>query len=513
MSTRRNIGYNLAYRVFSMALPIVTAPYLSRVVGKDGVGLYSYTWGISTLFVLLGTFGLTDYGVRAIAREKEDPLRLNRTFSAIYRMQLVVAGAALLGYLVYALFIAGAEKVLALHMTMMSVACLVNLDWALMGLDQFKPIALKNTLVKLMAAACVFLFVKSAEDLWIYALVWSGSTLVGSLLTWTNLRGRVKFVAVPWKEAWRHLLPCMRLFLSVVAVNVYRTMDKVMVGAISGMGQNGLYENAEKIIFSLASIFSAVSAVRMPKMSSLYAKGDVAAVRRGLGVILEFFMCFSTMTAFGLYVQGEDFAVLFYGEAFRGSGLLLRYLGFSLILIALANAIRTHWILPRGKDHLVVISVTAGAVVNLVVNLMLIPSMGAMGAVIGTLAAESTVPLVQFLFLRREVNYRRNLRVWFFDILSAWAAAQVGLWVKAVVHLSDWWELVVQLLAMLLIYELLIDLRQLFTGMNLLSNAILPNQWRIRLPRGKSMSGEDEMLEGEEGCPQEDEPQPPDQQE
>lgn len=157
MNTRKNTLYNVAYRVFSMLLPLVTAPYLSRVVGTEGVGLYGYSWAISYVFVLIGLLGLENYGPREIARVRDDRDALNRTFSAIWKMQRLVAGVTLLVWLVYVFFIAGEEKIISLNLTMMSVSCLVNLDWCLMGLDEFKPIALRNTAVKLLAAAAVFL--------------------------------------------------------------------------------------------------------------------------------------------------------------------------------------------------------------------------------------------------------------------------------------------------------------------------------------------------------------------
>ena len=181
MSTRKNALYNVAYRVFSVLLPLVTAPYLSRTVGPEGVGLYSYAWSISYVFVLVGMLGLENYGVRAIARARDDQNALNRTFSEIWLMQLCVAGLTLLVWLGYVAFVADREKLIALHLTMMSVSCLVNLDWCLMGLDQFRPIALKNTAVKLLAAGAVFLFVRGPEDLWVYAFVWSLATLLGCL--------------------------------------------------------------------------------------------------------------------------------------------------------------------------------------------------------------------------------------------------------------------------------------------------------------------------------------------
>ena len=254
VSTRKNAIYNVGYRMLSVLLPIVTAPYLARTVGQEGTGLYAYAWSISAIFVLLGMLGLENYGVRAIAQVRDDPARRNRVFSEIYQMQLFTAGTALVLYVGYVVFVAGAEQYIAAWLTLMSVSCLVNLDWLLMGLDRFRPIALRNTFVKLMAAASVFLLVRGKEDLWRYGLIWGGSTLVGCLSCWIGLKRQVRFHPVPWRDALRHLRPCAVLFLSVIAVQVYRTMDKVMVGAISGMAENGLYENAERSFTASADL-------------------------------------------------------------------------------------------------------------------------------------------------------------------------------------------------------------------------------------------------------------------
>ena len=189
MSTKKNTAYNVGYRLFSVLLPLVTAPYLSRTVGTEGVGLYSCAWNISYFFCLVGMLGLNDYGVRAIAKVRDDRKKLDRTFSAIWQMQLMVAGATLLLWFGYVYLIAGEEREIAFHLTLMSVSCLCSFDWRLMGLDIFRPIALRNTFVKSVAAVCVFLFVRQKADLWIYALVWSLATLAGNLSCLTSLRG------------------------------------------------------------------------------------------------------------------------------------------------------------------------------------------------------------------------------------------------------------------------------------------------------------------------------------
>ena len=323
MSTKKNAAYNVAYRMFSVFLPLVTAPYLSRTVGTDGVGLYSLAWSVSYVFCLIGMLGLNDYGVRTIAQVRDNREELDRTFSAIWQMQLLVAGATLVAWLGYVFLVAGEEKVIALHLTMMSVSCLVSLDWCLMGLDIFKPIALRNTFVKLAAAACVFLFVKKKEDLWIYGFVWSLATLIGNLMSAASLRGKVTYRPVPIRESLKHLKPCAVLFISVLAVNVYRTMDKVMVSAIAGVHENGLYENAEKIIYCLSGFISAIGTVMMPKVAHMQKEGATEKIARHIDRSMELMLCMTSAMAFGVAAVADVFAPLFYGEDFRYSGTLM----------------------------------------------------------------------------------------------------------------------------------------------------------------------------------------------
>ena len=410
MSTRKNTLYNMAYRLFSMLLPLVTAPYLSRVVGTEGVGLYGYAWAISYTFGLIGLLGLENYGPRAIAQSRDDRAALDRTFSGIWQMQLLVAGVTLLVWCGYVAFVAGAEKSLALAFTLASVSCLVNVDWCLMGLDQFRPIALRNTLAKLLAAAAVFIFVKGPEDLWIYALAWSLSTLLGCTSCFLSLRGQATFTPVPWKEALRHLKPCAILSISVIAVSVYRQMDKVMIGALSDMHQTGLYENAEKIILCLAGFIAAIGTVMLPKVSRMTAKGLMDDVKKHIDASMELVMCMDCALGFGLASVAPEFAVLFYGEAFADSGLLMILLSFTLLTIGFANVIRTQWVLPQKRDGIFVKSVLTGAVVNVVLNALLISQFGSMGAVAATLAAELSVPVVQYIILRKELPYLRYMK-------------------------------------------------------------------------------------------------------
>ena len=451
-STKRNAMYNIAYRLFSVLLPLVTAPYLSRTVGTEGVGLYSHAWSISYIFCLIGMLGLNDYGVRAVARVRDNREELNHVFSAIWQMQLLVAGATLIAWFGYVFLAAGEEKEIAFHLTMMSVSCLCSFDWCLMGLDLFRPIALRNTFIKSAAAVCVFLFVRGKNDLWIYAFVWSLSTLLGNLSCIPGLRGRVRYRPVPLRESMKHLGPCAVLFISVLAVNIYRTMDKVMVSRIAGYEQNGLYENAEKIIYCLSGFISAIGTVMMPKVSHMQQKGETEAIRKVIDRSMDLVICMVSGMAFGVAAVADRFSVLFYGSDFAGSGTLMIPLAFTLIQIGFANVIRTHWVLPQGRDHIFVKSVCAGAVVNLTVNWLLIPRMQAMGAVVGTLMAEGTVPLVQWMILRKELPYGRFLGyVGQYAVIGVIMGAAVRL-VSGALPRNNWTGLGLQVAAGILVY-------------------------------------------------------------
>ena len=452
MSTKKNAAYNVAYRMFSVFLPLVTAPYLSRTVGTDGVGLYSLAWSVSYVFCLIGMLGLNDYGVRTIAQVRDNREELDRTFSAIWQMQLLVVGATLVAWLGYVFLVAGEEKVIALHLTMMSVSCLVSLDWCLMGLDIFKPIALRNTFVKLAAAACVFLFVKKKEDLWIYGFVWSLATLIGNLMSAASLRGKVTYRPVPIRESLKHLKPCAVLFISVLAVNVYRTMDKVMVSAIAGVHENGLYENAEKIIYCLSGFISAIGTVMMPKVAHMQKEGATEKIARHIDRSMELILCMTSAMAFGVAAVADVFAPLFYGEDFRYSGTLMAPLAFTLIMIGFANVIRTQVVLPQKRDHIFVKSVCCGAAVNLIANACLIPSMKSMGAVVGTLMAEMTVPVVQYIILRKELPYGQFLK--YVGIYAVFGGIMLGCvrLVKTLVPAETWLSLGIMTAAGIAVY-------------------------------------------------------------
>ena len=190
----------------------------------------------------------------------------------------------------------------------------------------------------------------------------------------------------------------------------------------------------------------------MPKISHMQKNGETEKIARHIDKSMDLIICMVSAMAFGVAAVADRFAPLFFGENFRYSGTLMAPLAFTLIMIGFANVIRTQVVLPQKRDHIFVKSVCCGAVVNLVVNACLIPSMQSMGAVIGTLLAEFTVPLVQFILLRKELPYKRYLSyVGLYAVIGSIMLACVRL-VGSLLPAESWLSLGIMTLTGIVVY-------------------------------------------------------------
>lgn len=403
---KKNYLYNLVYTLLNTALPLLTMPYLARVVGAEGVGIHAYYYSTAHIFYIIAKLGINNYGTRLISRNR-DSANLSAVFSSVYYQQVITALIANLAYWSYYFLMARHDPngIFALILGLLVFAGFFDIDWLFSGLEQFKSISRKNILVKTISVALIFLLVKTRDDLWKYTLLIAGSMFFGYLSMWLRLNQLVHFVPVPFKDVLAHLKPNLILVIPVFAVNVYRTMDKIMLGSMSTMIQTGLYENAEKIIYALCGFITAFGTVMMPRITHMIASGQKQEMDRYRALSMEFMMTLMIAMCAGLLAVGNRLAVILFGAQFQGSGPLLMALSLTLPIIGWANVIRSQYVIPQGLDRLYVITVVSGAVVNLIVNALLIPRMAAMGAVIGTICAEGIIPIMQFLLLRKEIAY------------------------------------------------------------------------------------------------------------
>lgn len=404
MSVKKNIIYNITYQILILFLPLVTTPYISRVIGAEGVGIYSYTYSIANYFILFAMLGLSNYGNRSIAAVRDDKTKLSETFFNIYGLQLVTTTTMVILYLVYTIFFVSDNLEIAYIQLVFIISTMLDINWLFFGLEQFKLAVVRNTIIKILTVLSIFIFVKDSNDLGIYTLIMALGTLVSQMMLWPFMKRYIIWIKPTFKGIRSHLKPNLILFVPVLAISIYKIMDKIMLGTLTSTMQVGYYENSEKIINIPTSIISALGVVMLPRMTNLIATGDSESFKKYIEISLKFVMFIAIGSTVGLIAISPNFIPLFLGDEFTNCIMVVSLLSVTVLFISWANVIRTQYLIPRKKDSIYIKSTLLGAGINVIANLIFIPSYGAVGAAIGTILAEASVALYQTFKVRKEVD-------------------------------------------------------------------------------------------------------------
>ena len=277
------------------------------------------------------------------------------------------------------------------------------------GLEEFKKVTIRNVVVKLLTVICIFLFVKEKNDVPIYSFIMVMGYVIGYIAIWIGIKRKIYFSKIQLSEVRKHLVPCIVMLIPVLALNIYRSMNKVMLGSMVGMAETGIFDNGEKFIYCLSGLITSLGTVMLPKMSYLVEKNDVQQIHKYISLSIKFIVIMTSAMAFGLMAISNSLVYVMFGIAFQKSAIVLFLSAPTLIFMGWSNVIRTQYIIPHKKDDIYIKSTLFSAIINMLINIMLINRFLSVGAVIGTLIAEFFVPFYQYLRLRKEINYRKHL--------------------------------------------------------------------------------------------------------
>lgn len=405
-SIKKNLAYNMFYQILAIILPFITAPYVSRVLGAEGVGIYSYTYSIANYFLLFIMLGITNHGNRSIASTKKEKKALSKCFWNNYIVQLfmgiIVAGI----YMGYCTWIVKENKIYALIQMLVVLSGILDINWVFWGMEEFKLTVVRNTICKVLSVVCIFVFVKEKQDLWKYVLIMAVTIFSSQLVLWKFLFDKISFFIPKWENVKKNIKPIVILFLPVLAYSLYRIMDKIMIGNFSTMQEVGYYDNAEKILNIPIGIVTALGNVMLPRISNLLSEGKKKEQEKYMKTSFVFVSIVEGVICFGISSVANIFATFYYGSGFVKTGEILAIVIYTALISGWANIIRTQYLIPMKEDNIYVISMISAAVVNFGLNLMFIPKYGAKGALVGTVLAELTVLIVQAIAVRKIFNWK-----------------------------------------------------------------------------------------------------------
>ena len=400
-SAKMNYLYNLVYNFLILFIPFLTIPYISRIVGVEGVGVYSYTYSIAYYFMLFTMLGVNNYGNRTIAKHRNNKIKLTESFINIYLIQLVMGLIMLATYLIYVFSFNVEYKAVAAIQSLFIVSAILDINWFYFGIEEFKKTITRNTAFKVANAALVFIVVKTPDDLWKYTLIMSGMTLASQLFLWVFLKNYISFAKINFKKIKNHLKSDIILFVPVLAISIYKIMDKIMLGIITGVNEVGFYDNAEKVLTIPITIITSLGVVMLPRMSNIVSKGNNRQMEQYIHKSIIFVMFLSFAMSFGLLSISDTFSIAFFGQQFSRVGIILSLLSLTLPITSFANVIRTQYLIPQEKDKVYIKSVLFGAIANLILNIILIPIWSGVGACCSTIIAEFIVMAYQAMSVKK----------------------------------------------------------------------------------------------------------------
>ena len=406
---KKNYLLTSLYQLVYVITPLITTPYISRILGANGIGDYSFAFSVATYFTMFIRLGVVTYGNRAIATVRDNNDQMSKTFCEIYSLQFSCGCVFVILYLTWA-FLRAPQTGLSICLLLYVLSAMIDITWLFYGVEDFLTTTIRDVGVRILTVICIFAIVRESSDVWKYTLIQGAGFFVGQLISWFRVKKYVSFSRVSIKDVLSHLKPDLVLFIPFVAVSIYKTMDKIMLGSMSGSIELGYYESSEKVINVPMAFIIALGTVMLPRMTNMMANSeDEDRIKEVIYKSLIFVTFLSTLLCFGIMSVANQFVPLFYGQGFEKCIEVYIWLLPSCVFLAYANVIRTQFLLPKKRDKQFIVSLFAGAGVNLVLNLILIPRYASIGAAMATLAAEAMVCIVQIFYVYEELDVAASL--------------------------------------------------------------------------------------------------------
>ena len=418
-SIAKNYIYNMVYQVLILILPLITTPYLSRVLGAEGIGIYSYTYAIVTYFILFGSLGVALYGQREIAYAQENQEKRKKVFIEIVAFRFITILISTVVY--YFIFVNGKEYKLYYTILILElIAAAFDISWFFQGLEEFKKTVTRNVLVRICSVTLVFLLVKTKEDLAKFTLIYSLADLIGNLSLWLYLPKYLRGIKIDKISIKQHLPHIVLLFIPQIANQIYNILDTTMIGwLVKDKSETGYYEQGHKVIRLLLTIVNSLGVVMVPKMANAFANNNKKQINSYMKMSFRFTFFLSFPIMLGIISISNIFVPLFFGEGYDKVNYIIYLLSPMVLLMGIANVIGIQYLLPTKRQKAYTISVTCGVIVNFILNYILITLYQSIGAAIATVLSQLVVDIVQYNNIKGEIRMKELLNVCYKYFLSA----------------------------------------------------------------------------------------------
>lgn len=412
LSVKTNYFFNLVVQLLTYLFPLITAPYLSRVLTPDGIGQNSFVNSVVSYFTLIVAFGYTAYGTSKISKQKSDKSEYSKTFWEIFFSRVILFAASTAVYLLMAYFWGFGrpeDKLLFFAYSLMLVFNVIDISYLFQGLENFRIISIANVCTKIVSTVAIFVFVKSSSDLLIYVLIYCSQSILSAVVLWIIAFKSILNPHFSQLHVWNCLKESFFYFLPTVAISVYTILDKTMLGALTSNSEVGYYEEAYKIIGLVAALINAITPIMLSHISALVKEGKEDEIKRKIEQMSELYALLVWPCLTGIYATARYFFPAFFGEAYIPTVAVSYVLAPLIFIVPISGYVNYSYYTPRGKVNQTTLFYLTGALINFGANFIAIPRLGARGAALTTVIAEGVISTLFVIFSRKSIDYKRAI--------------------------------------------------------------------------------------------------------
>ncbi len=447
-SVKFNFIMNFILTASSFIFPIITFPYVSRILLSVGTGRVAFATSVIAYFTMFASLGIPSYGIRACASARNNKEKLTRTVHELLALNIVTTVIVYLVFFVTLFTVPkfSGEKTLLIISSFSVVLNTIGVAWLYQGLEQYSYITACNLGCKLLSVVGMFLLIKNPNDYVIYAALTVVASGGSNVLNFIRLKKFIYLRPVGNYNILRHLKPVLVFFATSVAISIYTNLDVVMLGFMKTDSDVGLYNASIKIKTVLTAFLTSLGGVMLPRLTVCIKDGDKARFQNLITKVFNFVFIVAIPLTLFFGVFSKDTIAFLSGADFMGAVPSMIILMPTVFLIALSNTTGIQMLVPMGRENAVMVSVMCGAVVDFLLNLVFIPRYASAGAALSTLIAEIVVVVVQCIYLKDTLKpIIKNLKVYksFISIIPATVAG------VAVYNLADFSHLTLSLCAIL----------------------------------------------------------------
>lgn len=392
-SFKKNVFFNTLLSFANVLFPLVTAPYVSRILGAENLGLCNFATTYVTYFTIFASLGLSTYGVREIAKVKENEVERNAILSELFTLSLISTFIVSLVYILTIVCI----PLLQVNVEILLIAGVMlftvpfNVEWFFMGTEQFDFIAIRSLVIKTLSLIALFIFVKHPYDVSNYVAISMFALVCNQIWNFYILFKRnVKF-KLSTKTCLRHIKYIYIFLIANVATSAYNYVDVVMLGFLSDMKNVAYYSNANHIIKMIVSLTSSFAIVGLPRISSLYAECNHEEIQNMIDKALSFISFFVFPVCLSIVFISPTFVTCFFGPDYKDGALTLQILSAVIVLIGFSYIFSSMILVSMGHEKAAVRNTIIGAIINIIINAFFIPRLGAEGASFASVVAELAI--------------------------------------------------------------------------------------------------------------------------